>query len=156
MANLAAIIANRGHYYIPHLARAFDGDGMAIPERFRLKNQIAIDRKHFESVIEGMELAVRAGTAYNAYLPDVAICGKTGTSQNPHGEDHSVFFAFAPKTNPKIAIAVYVENAGWGGEVAAPIASLMIEKHLNGKVIRRDLHKRMIEKDLIGVKKNKT
>lgn len=156
MANLAATIANRGHYYIPHLARAFDGDGSAIPDRFRKKNEIAIDRKHFEAVIEGMELAVRAGTAYNAYLPEVAICGKTGTSQNPHGEDHSVFFAFAPKVNPQIAIAVYVENAGWGGEVAAPIASLMIEKHLRGKVIRRDLHKRMIEKDLIGVKKNKT
>lgn len=90
-----------------------------------------------------MELAVSSGTATLAFHPDLQICGKTGTSQNSRGKDHSVFFAFAPKDNPKIAIAVYVENAGWGGAVAAPIASLMIEKYLKGTILRKELEERM-------------
>ncbi len=96
-----------------------------------------------------MELSVRSGTAFKAFEKELAICGKTGTSQNPHGDDHSVFFAFAPRENPKIAIAVYVENAGWGGEVAAPIASLMIEHYLRDSVSRKDLETSMIDKNLI-------
>jgi penicillin-binding protein 2 len=96
-----------------------------------------------------MQLAVSSGTATQAYFDQISICGKTGTSQNPHGEDHSVFFAFAPKYNPKIAIAVYVENAGWGGSVAAPIASLIIEKYINGTVSRQALKEKMIQKNII-------
>lgn len=155
MANLAAIIANRGFYYTPHLVKAFDSGKQVIDERFRTKNTVPIDRKYFNPVIDGMEMAVHGGTAFKAYYPEISICGKTGTSQNPHGEDHSVFFAFAPKDNPQIAIAVYVENAGWGGDVAAPMASLMIEKYLRGKIERRPLHEAMIHKDMIH-KKNKT
>lgn len=154
MANLAAIISNRGFYYTPHLVKAIRStDGSAvIPEAFQVKHDVSIDKRHFTSVIDGMEMAVRAGTAAKAFFPGIQICGKTGTSQNPHGEDHSVFFAFAPKDKPKIAIAVYVENAGWGGEVAAPIASLMIEKYLNDTISRRELFNRMADKDLISKK----
>lgn len=154
MANLAAIIANRGYYFIPHLVKAFNGDPNLIPERFRTRIEIPIDKKYFEPVIEGMELAIRSGTASMAYNPEIIACGKTGTSQNPHGEDHSVFFAFAPKDQPKIAIAVYIENAGWGGTVAAPIASLMIEKYLKRKITRIDLQKKMMKKDLVTKKTN--
>lgn len=150
MANLAAIIANRGYYYTPHLIKNFLGDAPDIPERFRIKNTVPIDKKYFEPVIEGMELAVRAGTAIMANNPDIVECGKTGTSQNPHGEDHSVFFAFAPRENPQIAIAVYVENAGWGGTVAAPIASLMIEKYINKTIKRKVLQEKMLKKNLIS------
>ncbi len=155
MANLAAIIANRGYYFTPHLVKGFNKENMFIPERFRTRYEVPIDRKHFAPVVDGMELAVRAGTAAKAYCPDFSICGKTGTSQNPHGDDHSVFFGFAPKENPKIAIAVYIENAGWGGEVATPIASLMMEKYITKMVKRRELQKLMTDKDLIH-KKTKT
>ncbi|HMR43227.1 MAG TPA: penicillin-binding transpeptidase domain-containing protein, partial [Saprospiraceae bacterium] len=100
----------------------------------------------------GMEGAVSGGTATLAYIWDLPVCGKTGTAQNNHGEDHSVFFGFAPKDNPKIAISVYVENAGWGGSYAAPIASLIIEKYINGFINenRKYLEQRMIEVDLIN------
>ena len=154
MANLAAILANQGHYYAPHLIKQFSKTNQTIPERFRTKIEIPIHKKYYEPVINGMELAVSSGTATLAYNPEISICGKTGTSQNPHGEDHSVFFAFAPKINPKIAIAVYVENAGWGGAIAAPIASLIIEKYLKGKIARIELEEKMKKKDLI--KKDKT
>ncbi len=150
MANLAVILANRGYYYTPHLIKSFINHPIEIPERFRIQNKVPIDKKYFEPVIEGMELAVRGGTAFMAYNPDIVTCGKTGTSQNPHGEDHSVFFAFAPKDNPKIAIAVYVENAGWGGTVAAPIASLMIEKYLSKAIKRKELQEKMMKKNLIS------
>lgn len=133
MANLAAIIANKGKWYIPHLAKSFK-DGTPIPQRFRELHDSGIDARHYNAVIEGMAQCVSRGTARIAQLPDIQICGKTGTSQNPHGDDHSVFFAFAPKEDPKIAIAVYVENAGWGASYAAPIASLMIERYLRGYI----------------------
>ena len=154
MANLAAILANHGYYYAPHLIKQFNKTEQTIPERFRTKIEIPIHKKYYDPVINGMELAVSSGTATLAYNPEISICGKTGTSQNPHGEDHSVFFAFAPKINPKIAIAVYVENAGWGGAIAAPIASLIIEKYLKGKIDRIELEEKMKKKDLI--KKDKT
>jgi len=154
MANLAAIIANRGYYYTPHLIRKFNSEQVEIPEKFRIKNEVPIDKKYFEPVIDGMELAVNSGTATLAFNPEIQICGKTGTSQNPHGDDHSVFFAFAPKVNPKIALAVYVENAGWGGLIAAPIASLMIEKYLQDTVKRKDLEEKMLKKDLIHKQKS--
>jgi penicillin-binding protein 2 len=101
-------------------------------------------------VIEGMEQCVVRGTARIAQVPGISVCGKTGTSQNPHGDDHSVFFAFAPKDDPKIAIAVYVENAGWGASYAAPIAGLMIEKLLNDTIAtdRLPIEERMVKADL--------
>ncbi|MEP7196730.1 MAG: penicillin-binding transpeptidase domain-containing protein [Saprospiraceae bacterium] len=154
MANLAAIIANRGYYITPHLLKGFDNPDLIIPEILRTKTVVPINKEYFEPVIEGMEKAVEAGTATKAFFPGISICGKTGTSQNPHGEDHSVFFAFAPKINPKIAIAVYIENAGWGGDVAAPIGSLVIEKYLQDTISRKSLETKMI--DLIIRPKKKT
>ncbi|MBK7810237.1 MAG: penicillin-binding protein 2 [Saprospiraceae bacterium] len=154
MANLAVILANRGFYYTPHLIKGFLDSQKSIASEFRTERRVPIDKKYFTPVVEGMEMCVRAGTATKAFDKDLSICGKTGTSQNPHGDDHSVFFAFSPKVNPKIAIAVYVENAGWGGEVAAPIASLMIEKYLKDSTSRKDLEERMVKKNLIL--KNKT
>lgn len=147
MANLAAIIANRGEYYTPHLLKAVSATTTDLPELIVRHHEVSIDKAHFEPVIEGMERAVMAGTATSAYHPSISICGKTGTSQNPHGADHSVFYAFAPKDNPRIAIAVYVENAGWGGSYAAPIASLMIEKYLNGSISQ---HRQRIETNMLN------
>jgi penicillin-binding protein 2 len=97
-----------------------------------------------------MAQCVNRGTARSCSIPDIQVCGKTGTSQNPHGDDHSVFFAFAPQHNPQIAIAVYVENAGWGASYAAPIASLMIEKYLRGYIVpeRKHLEERMFKSNL--------
>jgi penicillin-binding protein 2 len=134
MANLAAIIANRGYYYPPHLLKGYKNSNQQIDPKYQERKTVPIDATHFEPVIEGMEKAITNGTAGLAYVPGLQICGKTGTSENPHGKDHSVFFAFAPKENPKIAIAVYIENGGWGGSYAAPIASLMIEKYLTDTI----------------------
>ena len=115
-----------------------------------------INYKHFDPVIEGMRRVVNepGGTGKMAQLSDILVCGKTGTVQNPHGEDHSVFFAFAPMKNPKIAVAVFVENAGWGGTWAAPIASLIIEKYLKGKVSDLDKEKRILEAQIAYKKTN--
>jgi penicillin-binding protein 2 len=110
-----------------------------------------VDARHFETVVEGMAQCVERGTARIAQIPGIPVCGKTGTSQNPHGDDHSVFFAFAPKIDPKIAIAVYVENAGWGASYAAPIASLMIEHFLNDTIAtdRKPLEEKMAKANLV-------
>lgn len=145
MANIVAIIANKGWYYTPHFVKSIGYRG-PLPQ-FRKKHWTMIDRRHFDPVIEGMRLVVNedGGTGKQARMDNIIVCGKTGTVQNPHGEDHSVFFAFAPMKNPKIAIAVFVENAGWGGSWAAPIAQLMIEKYLKRKVTDKDKEKRMIE-----------
>lgn len=134
MANLAAMIANRGSYFPPHFIRNINGMPEAIPEYFRTRKTVPIERRYFEPVVKGMELAVSSGTARRSNVPGLDICGKTGTSQNPFGEDHSVFFGFAPKDDPKIAIAVFVENAGGGGAFAAPIASLMMEHYLQDSI----------------------
>lgn len=144
MANLAAIIANRGYFYTPHLIKQFVKDGYEVSDQYRTPNRVRIDAEHFEPVIEGMSRVTTLGTGKLAYIPDIEICGKTGTSENA-GKDHSVFFAFAPRENPKIAIAVYVENAGFGGDIAAPIASLMIERYLKGEIAenRKWLDERM-------------
>ena len=152
LANLAATLANRGHYYIPHLVK--DSPGHTIDSRFKEKNYTLVDTAHFHKVIEGMYQAVNAapgtgGTARLAHAPGLEICGKTGTAQNPHGKDNAVFICFAPRENPKIAIAAYIENAGFGGTWAAPIASLMVEKYLTGDVGRKDLEKRMKDANLI-------
>jgi penicillin-binding protein 2 len=135
MANLAAIFANKGYYYVPHLVKEIDGDPTQIPGKYQIKKDAGIDPRHFDLIQDAMAEAIY-GTAARAVLQDIAIAGKTGTAQNPHGEDHSVFIAFAPKEDPKIAIAVYVENAGWGGRAAASTASLMIEKYIKGEISR--------------------
>ncbi len=138
MANMAAVIANRGSFYIPHVVKKIGDNGAPSP-LYTQKYITGISPENFEPVIEGMEGAVNGGpgsTARGARLDSIIICGKTGTAQNPHGKDHSIFVAFAPKDNPQIAIAVYVENAGFGSTFAAPIASLMIEKYLTGEVKR--------------------
>jgi len=151
MANLATIIANRGHYYKPHLLRAIYGDKQSIPAEYLQRRNTRIDPQHYEPVIEGMEKVISQGTAKAAYVPGLAICGKTGTSQNQRKVSHSVFFGFAPKDNPKIAIAVYVENAGSGGAIAAPIAGLMMEKYLKGEVAtnRIWLEEAMVTRNLL-------
>jgi penicillin-binding protein 2 len=141
MANMAAIIANRGSFYIPHVVKKVGENGSPAP-LYMQKYITGISPENFEPVIEGMEGAVNGGpgsTARGARLDSIIICGKTGTAQNPHGKDHSIFVAFAPKENPQIAIAVYVENAGFGSTFAAPIASLMIEEYLTGKIRRKYL-----------------
>ncbi len=134
MANLACIMANRGWFYTPHFVKSI-GDKGPLPQ-FLNKHMTMVDPIHFPPVIEGMRAVVEepGGTARLARTPGITICGKTGTAQNPHGKDHSIFIAFAPMDNPKIAIAVFIENAGFGGTWAAPIASLMIEKYLKGKI----------------------
>lgn len=150
MANFTAIIANRGSYYTPHIAKKFRGDTTQIPLKYRTKRNTLIEPRHFIPVVNGMEDVTLAGTARIAQIEGIQVCGKTGTAENPHGEDHSVFVAFAPKNNPKIAIAVFVENGGYGSRYAAPIASLMMERYLKGKIAenRKYLEKRMFEANL--------
>ncbi len=144
LANMCATIANRGFYYIPHIVKSINGGKDSLDKRFYEKQFTSIDRQHFEPVIDGMELVVLSGTARIAHIPNISVCGKTGTAENPQGKDHSIFMAFAPKENPKIAIAVYVENAGFGSRFAAPIASLMIEKYLTDSISRPYLEERML------------
>ncbi len=153
MANLAAIIANRGYYYIPHLIKDIEGRPHSI-EKFREKIFTTVDSLHFPPVIDAMEQVVIDGTAQIARIEDVSVCGKTGTAENPHGEDHSIFIAFAPKDDPEIAVAVYVENAGYGASWAAPIASLMIEKYLKGEVKRRWIENYVLSNKYLDEKKN--
>lgn len=138
MANMTAAIANRGYYFTPHIVKEIEGD-YALDEKFYTKNYTKIDSNYFNIVIEGMDLAVNGeagsgSTARSAHLEDIVVCGKTGTAENPHGEDHSIFIAFAPKNDPQIAIAVYIENGGFGSTWAAPTARLMIEKYMNDSI----------------------
>lgn len=148
MANMTAAIANRGYYYTPHIVKSV-GANHDIDSRFTTKHTIDIDAANFESIILGMEASVNRGTSTVAAMKDIIVCGKTGTAQNPHGKNHSVFIAFAPKDNPKIAIAVFVENAGFGATFAAPIASLMIEKYLKGEITNKAREKSMLELNLM-------
>jgi penicillin-binding protein 2 len=155
IANFAAIIANRGYYIQPHLIKGRKTEnGDFLPFSFE-KRAVEVQKNHFEEIVKGMERVVASGTARSAYLPDIVICGKTGTSENPHGADHSVFFGFAPKENPKIAIAVYVENSGYGGTYAAPISSLLIEQYLTGTIreSRIPLKERLENANLLQVTK---
>jgi penicillin-binding protein 2 len=135
MANLGAILANKGYFYTPHIIKSIDENGEPDP-RFMVKHEVGIDSAYFNPVISGMQEVVRAGSGRRAYMPNIAVCGKTSTVENPHGADHSGFMGFAPKENPKIAIVVYVENAGWGARAAASISGLVIEKYLTGEVKR--------------------
>lgn len=144
LANLAATIANRGYFYTPHMVR--NTPDSAARERFSEKRYTLVDTTHFHKIIQGMYLAVNGkpgegGTARRAHVEGIDICGKTGTAQNPHGQDNAVFICFAPRENPKIAVAAYIENAGFGGTWAAPIASLLVEKYINGEISRPDLEK---------------
>ena len=152
LANLCATIANRGYYYIPHIIKA--SEGVDIDPKYYEKQFTMVKPEHFHKVINGMWRAVNSGygsggTASVAEVKGLDICGKTGTAQNPRGADNSVFICFAPRENPRIAVAAYVENGGFGATWAAPIASLLVEKYLNGEVKRPDLEKRMMEGDLM-------
>jgi penicillin-binding protein 2 len=164
MANFAAILANKGWYIPPHLVKGV-GDKKTIDPFYKTPVSVGVDAKYFGVVHQGMLDAVLHGTVgADGRIPDIQMCGKTGTSQNQKGKDHSVFIAFAPKDNPKIAIAVFVENAGFGGFAAAPIASLIIEKYLKGRVDRKDVetkfmnmsylanvtYRRPVKKDSLG------
>ena len=154
IANICATVANRGYYYIPHIIK--DSENVRIEDKYRVRQYTKVDTTQFEKVIDGMWRAVNSGygsggTASAAAVPGLDICGKTGTAQNPHGKDNSVFICFAPKDDPKIAVAAYVENAGFGGTWACPLASLLVEHYLNGSISaeRKPLETRMMEANLM-------
>lgn len=132
IANMACCIANKGYYITPHIVRNV-GDSTIAYE----KHNINISKRHFDVVIDGMEQAITGGTAKGAMMDSIVVCGKTGTAQNPHGEDHSIFMVFAPRENPKIAMAIYIENGGFGATYAVPIGGLILEKYLTGKISDR-------------------
>ncbi|WP_405576310.1 peptidoglycan D,D-transpeptidase FtsI family protein [Winogradskyella sp. Asnod2-B02-A] len=145
LANMAAAIGNRGYYFTPHIIKNIEGD--TIPKKYKTPKYTTIDKRHFEPVVQGMFDVYNEGTAKSLRVPGIEICGKTGTAENfiridsvkTQLTDHSIFVAFAPKDNPKIAIAVFVENGYWGSRFAGRMASLMIEKHINGEITRTDL-----------------
>jgi penicillin-binding protein 2 len=147
LANMAAAIGNRGYYYTPHIIKDIEGD--TIPSKFKLPKYTSIDKEHFEPVIQGMFDVYNEGTASTLRIPGIDICGKTGTAENfikidgvkTQLTDHSIFVAFAPKDNPTIAIAVFVENGYWGSRFAGKMASLMIEKYIKGETTRKDLER---------------
>jgi penicillin-binding protein 2 len=159
MANLACIMANRGHYYYPHFVKEIEGS--QVPDIYTIKQHSKVDPEHFEPVVEGMWRVVHepGGTARRARVDSLNICGKTGTAENfkmydgkrHQLKDHSIFIAFAPKDDPKIAVSVYVENSGFGGTWAAPIASLLIEKYLNGEVQDTVKENRILDADLMPI-----
>lgn len=148
MANVAAIIANRGYYYTPHVIHGV-GESKTVNPDFMVRHETGVAPHNFEPVIEGMVGAVEGGTARRSKVEGIEIAGKTGTSQNKRGMDHSIFIAFAPVNDPKIAIAVFVENAGAGGSAAAPIANLIIEKYLTRKITNKGLEERIMKADFM-------
>lgn len=157
IANLCATIANRGWYYTPHVVKKIEDT--ELPVQYRTKHTPHIKREHYDKVAEGMRAAVTGGTCRGANLPGWEMCGKTGTAQNPHGPDHSAFIGFAPYHKPKIAVAVYVENAGYGAAYGVPIGSLIMEKYLNGEIseARKGIEERMMNANTIiasGVSKH--
>lgn len=157
IANLCATIANRGYFYTPHVVKEI-ADSVIDP-KYKERHKPHIKKQYYEDIAEGMRMAVLGGTCRAANLPGVEVCGKTGTAQNPHGKDHSAFIGFAPYHNPKIAVAVYVENAGYGAAYGVPIGSLMIEKYLAGEIspARKNIEQRMLTSNTIvssGVKKH--
>jgi len=155
LANMTAAIANRGHFFTPHIIKKIEGKDIDIPKFTELK-RTTIDRKHFEPVVQGMAEVYNKGTARGVRIPDIEIAGKTGTVENfikidsvkTQLTDNSVFVAFAPVNKPKIAIAVYIQNGYYGARYAGHIASLMIEKYIKGEITRKDLEKRMLERTL--------
>ncbi|MBE6299549.1 MAG: penicillin-binding protein 2 [Bacteroidales bacterium] len=157
IANLSATIANRGYYYTPHVVKQIQDS--EIDSIYTQRHTTMVESKYYEDIVEGMRMAVTDGTCRIGEIEGAEVCGKTGTAQNPHGRDHSAFMGFAPKNNPKIAIAVYVENAGFGATYAVPIGSLMMEKFLNDTIAidRKPLEERMANSNTIiysGVKKH--
>lgn len=157
IANLCATIANRGYYYIPHIVK--EVADTVLDSKYGEKHVPGIRKEYYDIVAEGMRMAVLGGTCRGANLPGLEVCGKTGTAQNPHGKDHSAFMGFAPYNNPKIAVAVYVENAGFGAAYGVPIGSLIIEKYLTGQIsaARKGIEERMLNSNTIissGVKKH--
>ena len=154
LANMMATVANRGHYYTPHIIKKIEGE--KIDPKFTTRHVTSIDKKYFEPMVSGLFDVYNMGTASALRVEGIDICGKTGTAENfakiggvrTKLEDHSIFVAFAPKDNPKIAIAVMIENGGFGSTIAGPIASLMIEKYLRGEITRTDLEKRTLERSL--------
>ncbi len=158
LANLCAAIANRGYYITPHIIK--DNDQIEIDEKYKERHYTKVDSVYFERAIEGMWKAVNAGTAAGgtaalAAIEGLDVCGKTGTAENPHGADHSVFICFAPRENPQIAVLAYIENAGFGARWACPIASLMIENYLNGETgkSRKWLEDYVLNANLMNVEK---
>ncbi len=148
LANFSATIANRGYYYTPHIVRAI-GRKDSLYKKYNHIFYTKVESQYFDLVVEGMRKVVEAGTGTVARMDSIIVCAKTGTAQNPHGKDHSIFIAFAPMDNPRIAISVVVENAGFGATWAGPIASLMIEKYITRTIKRKDLEERMINGNLI-------
>ena len=149
MCNLACVIANRGWFVSPHTVKQIGVGGRPL-DQFLVRNDVGIDTSYFRVVIDAMEQVVGpGGTGNRAKLKDIIVCGKTGTVQNEPREDHSVFVCFAPKENPKIALAVYVENAGFGGTWSAPIASLMIEQYMNDSISDPAKEKRIFEANFL-------
>lgn len=149
MANFAAILANRGYYYIPHLIKSIGTSGQPLT-RFQEKHHTTIDSSYFRIAVEAMQRVVEVGTGqYRAKLKDIVVCGKTGTVQNDPLPDHSVFIAFAPKDKPTIAVSVYVEDAGQGARAAASIASLMIEKYLLGGTERPQIEQYVLKGEFL-------
>ena len=154
LANLCATIANRGFYYIPHIVK--DSENITIDGKYKENQYTMVATLYFPEVISGMYRAVNSGygsggTASVAAVKGLEICGKTGTAQNPRGDDNSVFICFAPKDNPKIAVAAYIENGSFGARWAAPIASLLVEQYLNGEISasRKPLEERVLEGNLM-------
>lgn len=150
LANLAAIVGNEGYYYPPHLARKIGEDNDTITEKFSKRIQTGVDAKHFKIVKNAMLDVFEGGggTARRFKVAEFKAAGKTGTVQNPGGKDHSMFIAFAPFEKPRIAIAVVIENAGFGATWAAPIASLMMELYLTGEVKRKEMEEKMVQAEL--------
>lgn len=154
LANMMATVANQGYYYTPHIIKKIKGEN--IDPKFKVKHTTTINKEYFTPIINGLFDVYNLGTARGLRVDGIDICGKTGTAENfakidgkrVKLEDHSIFVAFAPKDNPKIAIAVMVENGGYGATIAGPIASLMIEKYLRKKITRTDLEKRILERSL--------
>ena len=130
IANLSATIANRGYYITPHVVKNIEGVGVL--KKNLERHDTDIDKRYYNDIVEGMRMAVLGGTCTRANIPGLDVCGKTGTAQNPHGRDHSVFMGFAPMNDPKIAVCVYVENAGFGAAFGVPIGALMIQRYLRG------------------------
>jgi len=149
LVNYATMVANRGWYYPPHIVRAI-GTEKNFTDFTRKKVYITVDQANVEVVRKGMEEVVQMGTARAVKIDSIPMAGKTGTADNPHGKPHSIFIGFAPIDNPKIAICVVVENAGFGSTYAAPIASLMVEKYITRKIARTELKDRMLNINLLN------
>jgi penicillin-binding protein 2 len=147
---MMAAVANRGYYYTPHIVKSIKDQ--KLDKKFTTKHYTTIDKQYYEPIIQGLEDVYNFGTASGFRVEGLKICGKTGTAENKiriagktfQLKDHSIFVAFAPRENPKIALAVFIENSGYGATWAGPIATLMIEKYINGKISRKDLETRML------------